>query len=191
MARKAVAPALPVLFIAIGLLLSGTAPAAPTSCPDADVPAVQLTLEQFDASIFCMVNRQRASHGFRTLRPNAQLQQAAGRYSNSMLVGQFFSHYGDLAGNGTGSNPIARMRITGYIRPHYAWIVGEDLRWATAETSTPRDVVEAWMVSAIHRMYLLKPRFEDLGVAAIRGTPIDPNETDGVIVAAEFGFRRG
>jgi uncharacterized protein YkwD len=190
MARKAVAPALPVLFIAIGMLISGAAPAAPASCPDASVPAAQLTLEQFDVSVSCLVNRQRASQGFRALRPNAQLQRAAWRYSNSMLVGQFFSHYGDLAGHGTGGSPIGRLRITGYIKPQNSWIVGEDLRWATSATSTPGEIVGAWMASAIHRMYLLKPRFEDLGVAAIRGTPIDAGDTDGVIVAAEFGFRR-
>jgi uncharacterized protein YkwD len=45
------------------------------------------------------------------------------------------------------------------------------------------------MNSPIHRKYLLKRRFEDLGVAAIRGIPSDPAETDGITVASEYGFR--
>jgi uncharacterized protein YkwD len=56
--------------------------------------------------------------------------------------------------------------------PGYVWIVGANLHWKTADRSTPADVVQAWMDSAGHRMYLLKPKFEELGVAA------------------EFGFRR-
>jgi hypothetical protein len=39
-------------------------------------------------------------------------------------------------------------------------------------------------------MYLLKPKFDQLGVAGAHGTPLDPNRPDGVTVAAEFGFRR-
>jgi hypothetical protein len=46
------------------------------------------------------------------------------------------------------------------------------------------------MDSPIHRIYLLKPRFEELGVAGVRGTPIDPELPDGITVASEFAFRR-
>jgi uncharacterized protein YkwD len=107
-----------------------------------------------------------------------------------MEVGRFFSHYGDFAGHSTGSTPIERLREIGYIRPRYVWIVGENLHWTMAEQSTPADVVAAWMASPIHRMYLLKRRFEELGVAATRGIPSDPTAMDGITVASEYGFRR-
>jgi uncharacterized protein YkwD len=55
--------------------------------------------------------------------------------------------------------------------------------------STPADVAHAWMDSPTYRKYLLKRRFRDLGVAAIRGFPSDPAQTDGVTVASEYGFR--
>jgi hypothetical protein len=93
-------------------------------------------------------------------------------------------------GRRTGFTVIGRLREIGYIRPGYIWIVGENLHWTTAGCSTPADVVQAWMDSAVHRIYLLKPNFEELGVAAVRGAPYDDSQTDGITVASEFGFRR-
>jgi uncharacterized protein YkwD len=165
------------------------APAAARSCPNTDIPAVAQELWQFDGSVFCLINQRRVQNGRSALRPNGLLQRAAYDYAGSMEVGRFFSHYGDFAGHSTGSTPIQRLRQVGYIRPQYVWIVGENLHWTTADHSTPADVVAAWMASPIHRMYLLKPRFEELGVAAIRGIPYDPAQTDGITVASEYGFR--
>jgi uncharacterized protein YkwD len=45
------------------------------------------------------------------------------------------------------------------------------------------------MKSPEHRKYLLKRRFRDLGVAAIRGISYDPTQTDAITVASEYGFR--
>lgn len=190
MAWKAVAPALPALVIAIGLLGWAAAPAGAADCPNADVPAAQITLDQFDASMFCLINQTRAANGVQTLRPNPLLRRAAVAYTSSLLRGRFFSHHGDFAGHPHSSTPVGRAREIGYIRPGYVWIVGEDLRWSTPETSSPADIIEMWMGSAIHRMWLLKPKIEEVGVAGARGTPIDPDLPGGVTVAAEFGFRR-
>jgi uncharacterized protein YkwD len=189
MARKAVAPAVLALLAAVGLF--GTAATAGAAdCPNMDTPAAQLTLEQFDDSMFCMVNQTRADYGFQALRPNPLLRQAASAYTTSLLRGRFFSHHGDFAGHPHSSTPIGRLREIGYIRPGYVWIVGEDLRWSTPESSTPADILRMWLTSPKHRMYLLKPKFDELGVAGNRGTPLDPNLPDGITVAAEFGFRR-
>jgi uncharacterized protein YkwD len=106
-----------------------------------------------------------------------------------MEAGGFFSHYGDFFGHPAGATPISRLGQIGYIRPRNVWIVGENLRWTTADGSTPADIVRAWMNSPEHRKYLLKARFRDLGVAAVSGIPCDPSQTDGVTVASEFGFR--
>jgi uncharacterized protein YkwD len=174
--------------------LSPPGPAAPTApakgCPNASAPAVQLSLAQFDPSVFCLINQRRAHYGRTVLRPNSLLQRAAYDYAGSMEMGRFFSHYGDFYGHPIGATPISRLRQVGYIRPHHVWIVGENLHWTTGDHSTPSEVVSAWMASPIHRMYLLKRKFEELGVAAIRGIPYDPTQTDGITVASEFGFRR-
>jgi uncharacterized protein YkwD len=191
MARKAAALALLALCTATGLLTRGVAPATATSCPNTDAPSARLTLRQFDDSVFCLINRRRAERGRQQLQPNQLLHRAAGRYTDSLMRGRFFSHYGDFAGHENASTPVLRLRQIGYVRHGYAWIVGEDLRWSTPETSSPRQVVGFWMDSPIHRMYLLKAKFDELGVAGTRGTPIDPDLPDGITVAAEFGFRRG
>ena len=190
MARKAQALALPALVIAIGLLFGSAAPAAATACPDTDVSAAQLTLDQFDASMFCLINETRAANGVRTLRPNPRLRRAAVSYTNSLLRGRFFSHHGDFDGHPHSSTPVGRLREVGYVRRGYVWIVGEDLRWSTPETSSAAEIIDMWMNSPVHRMWLLKSKLREVGVAGSRGTPLDPNLPDGITVAAEFGFRK-
>jgi uncharacterized protein YkwD len=159
------------------------------ACPNTDLPGAAQALEDFDASVFCLINEQRAAFGRKLLRPNGQLRRAAFGYATSMDAGGFFSHYGDFAGHPSGASPISRLRQVGYIRAHNVWIVGENLHWTTAEQSTPDDTVQAWMNSPEHRKYLLKRRFRDLGVATIRGIPSDPSLSDGITVATEYGFR--
>jgi uncharacterized protein YkwD len=189
MVRKAVISVLLACCLGIGLLEGGAEVATAMGCQNTNTPAADQALEDFDASVFCLINQERASHGRRSLRPNGALHRAAYDYATSMETGGFFSHYGDFFGHPAGATPVSRLRQIGYIRPHNVWIVGENLHWTTAEASTPADVVEAWMNSPLHRKYLLKSRFRDLGVAAIRGIPSDPSQTDGVTVASEYGFR--
>ena len=184
------APALLALSIAIGLLRGGAAEAAPSPCPGADMPVSRLELDQFDASVFCLINQRRAENGRRVLVPNRLLHRAAGDYAFSLLEGHFFSHHGDFRGASTGSTVIGRLREVGYIRRRGSWSVGEDLHWTTAGTSRPADVVEAWVESPIHRKYLFNAKYEELGVGAQRGVPFDASQFDGITVAAEFGVRQ-
>ena len=191
MARKALAPALVALLIAIGLLGESAAPAVGAAdCPNTDVAATQLTLRQFDDSVFCLINQQRAANGDQQLHPSPLLRRAASQYTRSLLRGRFFSHHGDFAGRPSAMGSVGRLRQIGYVRPGYVWVVGEDLRWSTPETSSPGNIVQMWMNSPTHRFYLLKAKFDEVGVSGERGTPLDPNLPDGVTVAAEFGFRR-
>jgi uncharacterized protein YkwD len=190
MVRKTVAPALLAFCIAIGLLGRAAAPAGAADCPNLDIPAAELALPDFDSSMICMINQARLANGVQALRPNPLLRRAAATYSNSLLEGRFFSHHGDFAGHPHASTPVGRLREIGYIRRGYVWMVGEDLRWSTPETSSAADILRMWLNSPIHRFYLLKPKFDEVGVAGARGTPLDPNLPDGVTVAAEFGFRR-
>lgn len=126
----------------------------------------------------------------RPLRPNWELHETAFIYATSLRAGRFFGHHGSVAGRNDSSTVIGRLRRLGYIRRGWAWIVGEDLREAPPETSTPAQVVEAWMQSPEHRVRILKRKFEDLGVASVLGVADDPSSYDGVTVVAEFGFRK-
>jgi uncharacterized protein YkwD len=102
MARKALALALLVLLIAIGLQSPGVASATSSSCAHLDTAAAQLTLDEFDDSVFCLINRRRVENGLRPLRSNPILRRAALDHARSMRVGHFFSHHGDFGGRPTG-----------------------------------------------------------------------------------------
>jgi uncharacterized protein YkwD len=92
------------------------AQAGAADCPNADVPAAQITLDHFDASMFCLVNRTRPANGVQTLRPNPLLTRAAVAYTSSLLEGRFFSQHGDFAGHPHSPTPVGRLRQIGYVR---------------------------------------------------------------------------
>src|SRR4051794_16565815 len=150
---------MPVLLAVCALLFpldASAAPPAAPSCQNAATPAAEQAIEDFDASVFCLINQERRAFGRRALRPNGLLQRAALDYASSMEAGGFFSHYGDFFGHPIGATPVSRLRQIGYIRSHNVWMVGENLHWTTSELSTPADVVRAWVQSPLHLKYLLK-----------------------------------
>jgi len=175
---------------ALGALNSGTASATGGSCPNADTNVAGIALPDFDRSVRCLINERRAENHLAPLNPSGVLHDAAYIYATSMLSGQFYGHHGCLAGKNNCSTVIGRLRFLGYIRPGWAWIVGEVLRGAGPDTSTPNAVVEAWMESPPHRAQVLKPRFREVGVASVRGITDAFPSTEGVTAAAEFGFRK-
>jgi hypothetical protein len=69
------------------------------------------------------------------------------------------------------------------------WVVGENLVWGTGPLSTPDALVTAWMNSPPHRENLLRARFDEIGIAAVVGTPESENDTTGVTVSSEYGYR--
>ena len=179
-----------ITMLGIGLFASGAPRAEVVPCPSADTNSAEMTIPDFDFSVFCLINQQRVENHLRPLRPNRLLHDAADIYATSQLSGDFFGHYGCLNGKNNCATPIGRLRFLGYIRKGWAWIVGETLQGSHADEATPDLVVNAWMTSPEHRTMLLKPKFRDLGVASVRGVADDFPSTDGVTVAAEFGFRK-
>jgi uncharacterized protein YkwD len=175
---------------AAGALDSEAAHAAGGPCPNADTHSAQLALPDFDNSVLCLINQRRAELRLAPLRSNDLLRDAAWIYATSMLSGEFYGHHGCLAGKDNCSTTIGRLRFLGYIRSGWAWVVGETLRGAHADTDTPNGAVQAWMDSPIHRVEVLKPRFREVGVGSVRGITDAFPTTTGVTVAAEFGFRK-
>jgi hypothetical protein len=60
MARKTVTLGLLAICLAIGLLGGGAPPAIAMSCQNTNTPASDQTLDEFDASVFCLINQERA-----------------------------------------------------------------------------------------------------------------------------------
>jgi hypothetical protein len=84
---------------------------------------------------------------------------------------------------------FSRLRQIGYIRAHNVWIIGENLHLGTVGQSTPADTVGGPDGQSGAPEVPAQRQVSDLGVAAARGIPSDPAQSDGITVASEYGFR--
>jgi uncharacterized protein YkwD len=177
---------LTVLALAAGWALIAASSASATSCPNTEVEVSGMGQNQMESSIACLINEERTSRGLGAVQPNGDLRDAALSHSNEMVAQQYFEHTSPQ-----GVTFIDRIEATGYMRSARSWIVGENLVWGTGPLSTPQSLVTAWMNSPPHRENLLKARFNEIGVAAVDGTPEGDQGDPGVTVSSEYGFRAG
>ena len=102
-----------------------------------------------------------------------------------MLVNHYYDHTSP-----SGSTMERRIFASGYVSPHGAWSMGENLVWATGSLATPRQLVSAWMHSPGHRSNILG-RFRDTGIGLALGAPdVSAANAPAVTVPEDFG-RRG
>jgi uncharacterized protein YkwD len=137
-----------------------------------------------EASIGCLINEERSAYGVGAVQPNASLRQAALSHSTEMVSQGYFEHTSPA-----GVTFIDRIENTGYTRGARFWEVGENLVWGTGPLSTPQALVTSWMNSPPHRANLLRPRFNEIGIAAVVGTPRSVTDRTGVTVSSEYGYR--
>jgi uncharacterized protein YkwD len=152
-------------------------------CANQTVQPDQTSAARFRTALYCLINAQRRDRGLRTLRSVGTLALAGARHCQNMVRRGYFSHYGP-----DGPTLDFRVKKAGYRLPKTSpWSLGETLAWGTSTLSTPRAVVNAWLHSPHHRVILLGVRWRELGVGFAMGNPT--NRSQGVTVAAEFGFR--
>jgi uncharacterized protein YkwD len=174
-----------VAVVGAGALI-GAGPASATSCPNTEVEVTGLSQDQMESSIGCLINEQRTSRGLGSVQPNADLRRAALSHSAEMVDQGYFEHTSPA-----GLTFIDRIENFGYMRGARSWMVGENLVWGTGPRSTPDSLVTAWMNSPPHRENLLRDRFNEIGIAAVLGTPESRGDTTGITVASEYGYRAG
>jgi uncharacterized protein YkwD len=172
-----------IAFVAAWALV-GASSASATSCPNTDVQVTGLSQAQMESSIGCLINEERTSFGLQPVQPNSDLRQAALSHSQEMVDEGYFEHTSPA-----GLTFIDRIEHTGYMSGVRSWVVGENLVWGNEDLSTPEALVTAWMNSPPHRENLLRARFEEIGIAAVVGTPEDANDYTGVTVSSEYGYR--
>ncbi|HEY4592336.1 MAG TPA: CAP domain-containing protein [Thermoanaerobaculia bacterium] len=177
---------LTVLTLAAGWVLIAASSASATTCPNTEVQVSGMSQGQMESSITCLINEERSSFGLHAVQPNGNLRDAALSHSNEMVDQRYFEHTSPQ-----GVTFIDRIEATGYMRGARSWVVGENLVWGTGPLSTPQSLVTAWMNSPPHRENLLKPRFSEIGVAAVDGTPEGDLGEAGVTVSSEYGSRAG
>ena len=116
-------------------------------------------LDDTERKVIRIVNRIRARHGLRRLRPNRRLAVAASTHTGDMLRRDFLSH-----ASSDGTDMSARVRrYSGTKR----WI-GESIV-AMSGRATARKAVRLWMDSPPHRAVLLSPSGRRIGVGKRRG----------------------
>jgi uncharacterized protein YkwD len=163
------------------------APAASAAeCKGADVEAAGQTTEQVEGAILCLINERRAGAGVPPVHRNERLAHAAVRHSRDMVERGYFAHTGP-----GGETFIDRLTDAGYMQGARSWFVGENLVWGSGELSTPSSMVRAWMESPAHRDNLLRARFREVGVGAMRGSPVARSDENALTVSSEYGFRTG
>jgi uncharacterized protein YkwD len=177
---------LTALALAATWTLVAITPASATSCPNSEVEAPTLSQSQTESSIACLINEERTSRGLAPVHPNGDLRQAGLRHSNDMIGGGFFAHTSP-----DGVTFVDRIEATGYTRNIRSWVVGENLVWGSGPLSTPGSLVTAWMNSPPHSENLLRGRFREIGIAAVRGTPEGTSNPAGITVSSEYGYRAG
>lgn len=163
-----------------GLPNTETGVGAGANCANADIMPSNANLGTVKTATLCLLNGERSDAGLRSLKENAKLAKAAVGHSEDMVRGQFFDH---VAPNG--SDPVSRIRQSGYIPSVGVWIVGENLAWGSGSLATPKEIVAAWMKSSGHRENILRPDFKEIGFGIVTGNP--RSRSGGATYTTTFG----
>jgi uncharacterized protein YkwD len=153
------------------------------ACAHAQLTPTARNLKLIRAATLCLINRARAAHGERALRPNTRLRRAAQAHTNSMVFGDYFEHIGPA-----GQTPLARMRDAGYVSSRAGYEVGENIAWGTLRLATPRAIVATWMASPGHRANILDRRYRETGIGVSPHAPAAiAHGQAGAIYTQDFG----
>jgi uncharacterized protein YkwD len=174
---------LAIALVSAWALVFGS-PASAAPCQNTGLPATELTSAEIEDSVGCLLNEERARRGLGPLQPNESLRAAAFSHSTEMVSQGYFEHTSPA-----GLTFYDRIEGGGYMRGARSWVVGENLIWGTGDFSTPQFMVTSWMQSPPHRENVLRARFDEIGIAAVPGTPEPVSNPTGVTVSSEFGDR--
>lgn len=167
---------------AIALCAAGASPAQASCAGESSTPSHLSTFEA-RATLFCLINQQRAASGLAALTPNTSLGRAAEHHSRAMNARNFFGHEPD-------GTPASRARRAGYMAGASWWTVGETLAWGRGSRGTPSGIMAAMMASPIHSAVILDPRFREIGVGVAMGVPLNESGRNAAIYTVEFGVRK-
>lgn len=104
-----------------------------------------------------LTNQSRVQIGEKPLKIDNKLELAALNKANNMLEYDYFEHYSPY-----GLSPWDFIKESGY-----SYIAaGENL---AMDFKTSEGIHNAWMDSPLHKKNILKPEFEDIGIATVKG----------------------
>jgi uncharacterized protein YkwD len=166
-----------------GSTMTRSTRAASAPCADANLVPTSGNIQQIDAATLCLINQQRALHGERSLRNNADLTHAATHHSQDMVAEDYFDHTSP-----TGKTLLDRIRASGYLRHRWSYELGENIAAATLWLATPAEIVSAWMQSPPHRANILDSDFVASGIGVVATVPAKYSDgEDGATYTEDFG----
>lgn len=157
---------------------------ASSPCPDTTLMPSGGDVELIRASIYCLVNRERARDGENPLRSDGDLRDAAQHHSEDMLARSYFDH-----NSPGGETLLDRLHASGYIySSRIGYVVGENIAWGTLSLATPKAIVEAWMASPGHRANILDASYHETGIGVAPSVPRSLGEDQpGGMYTQDFG----
>ena len=134
----------------------------PTSSPDnseardsTKVAATEKRQEEHEREIVRLINVERSRRGIGTLTWDLRLQAIARAHSLDMADKNYFSHT-----NRAGLDYRERAVAAGYRCPNPKWLgVAENIFFGSRGYQHPRDAVESWLGSPLHRRAMLDVTF--------------------------------
>jgi uncharacterized protein YkwD len=157
----------------LSVLCTGVASAATdgraissASCDDTHLVPTRSNSARIEAATLCLVNVQRARHGERALRPNADLARSAAAHSEDMVARNYFDHTSP-----GGETVLDRIKASTYLPPRAGYTLGENIALGTMQLATPAAIVESWMKSPGHRANILDAEFRDSGLGVVARAP--------------------
>ncbi len=118
--------------------------------------AQDLGLSEDGLAILTAINQARANAGLGPLAVHPLLNQAAQNHVNDMITNYVYGHYGS-----DGSTVRMRVARTGY--SNAPWV---SENWVSA--SSPAGAMRWWMNDYIHRVNILTPRWQEIGIGVGR-----------------------
>src|SRR5262249_46692075 len=127
---------------------------------DAKKPEIKLTTDEQAVIDLTNAERKKAEKdgeplNLKPLQMNPQLMEAARKHAANMAEQDKRGHKPD------DKEPPDRTKAAGY----ESEFVGENIAWGQ---KTPKDVLKAWMESEGHRENILRPEYEEIGVAVVK-----------------------
>jgi uncharacterized protein YkwD len=180
-------PRMALLLALLGLIAAlALGPAATrgeaAQCAAANTPAYKLSREAARKATLCAINVERRHHHLGRLRFDRHQQKAASRHNRVMVEKRCFSH--QCSGE---RDLVGRFISAGYLPCNCYWGVAENIAYGSGDTSTPHSIVNAWMNSALHRINILNPRYDEAGIGVNRGTP--EGGGDAATFTMDFGYK--
>src|SRR4051812_24505627 len=164
----------------LAALAMSASPSSAFACENAGARPGSISTHDAGRAVICLLNNERTRRGLGTVKSNNKLDDAALDHSNYMAVHNCFDHV--CPGE---ADIISRLRA--YLSGALAWAYGENIAWGQGRLGSPKNMVSAWMHSPEHRVNVLNPDFDQIGVGVVWASPVPSRVVSGTYTT-DFGF---